>query len=130
MTTGVLPERRQEMRVIFTRTVDVFSLGKFHGRYPARNISLAGLFVEGRLDLPVGQECRLEFHEVGLRSSLILEFYGMVRRKTESGIGINFTSMEDDSFMFLQTIILYSSDDPPGVAEHFLDRFVLKSVTT
>jgi len=52
-----------------------------------------------------------------------------VRRQTEDGIGITFTNMEDDSFMFLQTMILYSSDDPIGVAEHFLENFVPRAAS-
>ncbi|WP_028318568.1 PilZ domain-containing protein [Desulfobulbus elongatus] len=116
-----------DIRVIFTRSVKVYSQGKLQGQFPVRNLSLGGLFVEGAPDLPVGQDCRLELHETGRRSSLILTFSGMVRRREEDGVGICFTGMEDDSFMFLQTMILYSSDDPMGVAEHFLEHFVPKS---
>ncbi len=121
------PEKRMDIRVIFTRSVKVYSQGKLQGQFPVRNLSLGGLFVEGAPDLPVGQDCRLELHETGRRSSLILTFSGMVRRREEDGVGICFTGMEDDSFMFLQTMILYSSDDPMGVAEHFLEHFVPKS---
>jgi len=128
MTTAraliIAPEKRQDERVIFTRTVKVFGQGKLQGQFPARNLSLGGLFVEGAADLSAGQDCHLELYETGVRSSLILKFRGIVRRKTADGVGICFTSMEDDSFMFLQTMVLYSSDDPIGVAEHFLEDFV------
>ncbi|MDR2550539.1 MAG: PilZ domain-containing protein [Desulfobulbus sp.] len=123
------PNKRKDVRVIFTRTVKVFCQGKLHGQFPARNLSLGGLFIEGVTDIPVGQDCRLELYETGRRSSLILKFSGMVRRKVEDGIGVSFTGMEDDSFMFLQTMVLYSSDDPIGVAEHFLEDFVPKSAS-
>ncbi|MCL1980901.1 MAG: PilZ domain-containing protein [Proteobacteria bacterium] len=125
-TSKITPDKRLDMRVIFTRTVKVFSQGKLQGQFPVRNLSLGGLFIEGIHDIPVGQDCRLELYETGNRSSLILKFTGTVRRKTEEGIGIIFTGMEDDSFMFLQTMVLYSSDDPIGVAVHFFEDFVPK----
>jgi len=122
-------DKRMDERVIFTRTVKVFSQEKLHGQFPARNLSQRGLFIEGVTDISVGQDCRLELYETGHRSSLILKFSCTVRRKAEDGIGVSFTGMEDDSFMFLQTMVLYSSDDPVGVAEHFLEDFIPKSAS-
>jgi hypothetical protein len=124
------PEKRRHSRVIFTRSVKLFTQGKLQGQFPARNLSLGGLFVEGEINIPVGEDCRLELHETGRRSSLILNFCGTIRRKEKDGVGVKFTNMEDDSFMFLQTMVLYSSDDPIGVAEHFLEDFVPKPAST
>jgi len=123
------PEKRRHTRVIFTRSVKVFAQDTLRGHFPARNLSLGGLFIEGDINIPVGGDCRLELHETGRRSSLILNFCGTVCRQEKDGVGVHFTSMEDDSFMFLQTMVLYSSDDPIGVAEHFLEGFVPKSAS-
>lgn len=89
---------------------------------------MGGLFIEGDINLPMGENCRLELHETGSHSSLILTFSGKIKRCEKDGVGVKFTAMEDDSFMFLQTMVLYSSDDPVGVAEHFLEDFVSPSV--
>lgn len=124
------PDKRRHTRVIFTRSVKVFVQEQSQGQYPARNLSLGGLFIEGDIDIPVGGDCRLELHETGRRSSLILNFCGTVLRREKGGVGVKFTNMEEDSFMFLQTMVLYSSDDPIGVAEHFLEDFVPKSAPT
>jgi len=118
------PEQRGVTRVIFTRKVKLFVRGALQGTYPARNLSLGGLFVEGALDVPQGENCRLELHETGLHSSLILTFFGTIARREADGVGVQFTRMEEDSFMFLQTMVLYSSDEPIGVAEQFLETFV------
>jgi len=123
------PEKRKDARVIFTRTVKVFSQGELKGQFPVRNLSMGGLFIAGATELPVGQECHLELYEAGNRSCLLITFNATVRRQTEDGIGVTFTNMEDDSFMFLQTMILYSSDDPIGVAEHFLENFVPRAAS-
>lgn len=124
------PEKRRHARVIFNRTVKLFIQEKNRGQYPARNLSMGGLFVEGAIDLPVGEDCRLELHENGRHSSLILTFLGKVQRCEKDGVGVKFTGMEDDSYMFLQTMVLYSSDDPLGVAEDFFEDFNPNSVST
>lgn len=124
------PEKRRHTRVIFNRSVKLFTQEKGHGQYPARNLSLGGLFVEGDISLPIGEDCRLELHETGRHSSLVLNFFGKIQRCERDGVGVQFTGMEDDSYMFLQTMILYSSDDPLGVAEDFFENFTPRSVST
>lgn len=117
------PEKRRHFRVVFTRSVKLYFQGTLRGQFPARNLSIGGMFLDGITDIPVGESCRLELYETGQRSSLILKFNGVVVRREAGGIGVKFSSMEEDSFMFLQTMVLYSSDDPIGVAEHFLEGF-------
>ncbi|NLX20013.1 MAG: PilZ domain-containing protein [Desulfobulbus sp.] len=129
-TIGALafsPEKRRHPRVIFTRSVKVYLRDQLHGRFKTRNLSLGGMYVEGASDLPVGEDLRLELYETGRKSSLILTILAKVCRNDAGGVGVHFTHMEDDSFMFLQTMVLYSSDDPIGVAEHFLEGFASKS---
>jgi hypothetical protein len=117
------PDNRRYTRVVFTRCVKLFYKGKAYGQYPARNLSQGGLFIEGDINIPVGEDCRLELYETGRHSSLILTFLGKIVRREKDGTGVEFTSMGEDSFMFLQTMVLYSSDDPVGVAERFLEDF-------
>lgn len=117
------PEKRKSIRVIFTRNVKVIVDDVSRGLYPIRNLSIAGLYIEGNLDIEPGSPCRLELHETGRNSSLILTFHATVVRIEEAGIAVEFNEMEEDSFMFLQTMVLYSSDDPIGVAENFLEHF-------
>jgi len=123
-TIVLSPDNRRYTRVIFTRSVKLFFKGTIHGKYPARNLSQGGLFIEGDVNIPVGEECSLELYETGRHSSLILTFSGKIVRHEKEGAGVEFTSMGEDSFMFLQTMVLYSSDDPVGVAERFLEGFV------
>jgi hypothetical protein len=122
------PDNRRYTRVIFTRCVKLFFKGIVLGKYPARNLSQGGLFIEGDINIPIGEDCGLELYETGRHSSLILTFSGKIVRHEKDGVGIEFTSMKEDSFMFLQTMVLYSSDDPVGVAERFLEGFVPDSV--
>jgi hypothetical protein len=124
------PNKRKETRVIFTRTITLFAQEQAHGQYRARNLSLGGLFLEGNIDIPVGADCRLELHEINRHSSLNLNFYGKILRQENDGVGVQFTDMENDSFMFLQTLVLYSSHDPIGIAEKFFEDFSTISCRT
>lgn len=122
------PDNRKYTRVIFTRCVKVFLKGKLLGKYPARNLSQGGLFIEGNINISIGEDCGLELYETGSHSCLVLSFSGKIVRHEKGGVGVVFTGMKEDSFMFLQTMVLYSSDDPVGVAERFLEGFVPEGV--
>lgn len=117
------PDNRRYTRVVFTRCVKLFYKGKVYGQYPAKNLSQGGLFIEGDINIAIGEDCRLELYETGPHSSLILTFWGKILRREKDGVGVKFTRMEQDSLMFLQTMVLYSCDDPVGVAERFLESF-------
>ena len=124
----LLPEKRRHARVIFTRTVRLSVNDSLLGEFPARNLSMGGLFIDNStLADVVDGECQLELHEKGEHSSLILKFSAKVVRVEQAGVGVEFTDMEDDSFMFLQTMVLYASDDPLGIAKDFLEDFPLVS---
>jgi hypothetical protein len=89
---------------------------------------MGGLFIgDAALADVVEEECQLELREKGEHSSLILKFSAKVVRVEPAGIAVEFTDMEDDSFMFLQTMVLYASDDPIGIAKDFLEDFSLIS---
>lgn len=122
------PEKRRHTRVIFTRTVRLSVNDSVVGEYPARNLSMGGLFIGNKtLAGVVDGDCQLELREKGEHSSLILKFSAKVVRTEPTGIAVEFTDMEDDSFMFLQTMVLYASDDPIGIAKDFLEDFPLVS---
>lgn len=120
------PENRQHTRVVFTRTVRLYVDDTRVGEYAARNLSMGGLFMQGEgFNLKPGVQCALELHEEGQQSSLILKFSAQILRVDDTGIAVEFLDMEDDSFMFLQTMVLYASDDPIGIAQDFLEDFSL-----
>ncbi|PID71580.1 MAG: hypothetical protein CSB34_06390 [Desulfobulbus propionicus] len=120
------PEQRQYTRVVFTRTIRLHIDGARVGEYAARNLSMGGVFMEGEnLQLTLGKHCTLELHEKGQQSSLILKISAKISRIEDTGVAVEFLDMEDDSFMFLQTMVLYASDDPIGIAQDFLEDFCL-----
>ncbi len=110
--------------MIFDRTVRFSLHGVVYAGMKIRDLSLGGLFVLGEFPgAAVHDHCRLELHEVGRHSCLILHFEAQIVRKEKEGIGLRFTAMGEDAYRFLQTMVLYYTDDPYGVALEFLEDF-------
>lgn len=124
------PEKRRHARVDCNRSVRIIGRQKALGLYPVKNLSLGGIFIQGDIDIPIGEECRLQMRQAGSQTSLLLTFSGKILRREHNGIGVAFVAMERDSFMFLQTMVLYSADDPNRVAENFCEDFAPGNLPT
>ena len=122
-TPGQQHDQRLFTRVLLSRTARLIKDGHSWTEGKVHDLCLAGMFVEGQYDLDPGAECTVELHETGHRSSLILHIRARVTRKESHGVALEFLDMPDDSYAFLQTMVLYSADDPFGVALEFLEDF-------
>ncbi len=115
--------KRSYARVIFHRTARLILHDKVYEEKRIKNLSIVGLFLAGKFDASIGDPCTIELHETGHQASLILTFSAKVVRVEPDGLGLEFLEMKPDSYMFLQTMILYATKDPLGVAEEFLEDF-------
>ncbi len=122
--------KRSFTRVIFHRTAKLVLYGTVFEEQQIRDLSILGLFLEGEFDAEVDDLCTLELHETGRHSSLILTFSAKIARVEQDGLALEFLEMEPDSYMFLQTMILYSTENPLGVAEEFLEDFPPKPMAS
>ena len=122
-------DSRRFTRVIFSRTARLVYQETTYEEGQVHNLSLGGMFLEGMYDLSVKDLCRLELHETGRHSCLILTFQVQVVRVESHGIALKFLDMPLDSYKFLQTMVLYSTDDPYGVSLEFLEDFPAVSST-
>jgi len=122
-------DKRRYARFAFERSVKLFSGDYTSQQYSAKNLSLGGMFLEGQGDLTVGQDCRIELHETGRRSSLIYKICGKIVHAAADGLGVEFVTMEEHSLMYVQTMFLYSADDPVAAAEH-LDEAITVTTTS
>jgi len=123
LTTQVTADNRRFTRVIFSRTAKLIYQAKTHEEGQVYNLSLGGLFLEGQYNVNVKDLCELELHETGRHSCLILTFQTQVVRIEPHGLALKFLDMPLDSYSFLQTMVLYSTDDPYGVSLEFLEDF-------
>ncbi len=94
---------RQEAQLSFERNV--------YERQVINNLSLGGLYVEGQFQQHIGDLCTIELRQPGLET-VDFRAKGTVVRIDAQGMAVEFVTMEYESFLFLQTTLLYRADDP------------------
>lgn len=129
MSENKSDEKRRHSRVLFSRTARVHIGEESYEERPIRNLSLGGMLLEGNFSVDPGETLNIELQEQGKHSVLVLHMCAKVVRRDDDCMAVAFTGMEPDSYMFLQTMVLYSTDDPFGVAMEFLDDFSENSST-
>lgn len=80
-----------------------------------KNISLTGMFVYGSFKQQVGEECIIRYSQTCTSSHFYFKATAKVARIMSDGIAIEFTSMPLDSYMLLQTTLLYEAVDPLAI---------------
>ncbi len=117
-------DKRSYARVIFNRKAKLILHGRIYEEQPVKNLSLIGMFIAGSFDTEVNDICDVELREIGRHTCLTLNFTAKIVRVEKDGLGLEFKNMQPDSYMFLQTMILYATQDPLSVAEEFLEDFL------
>lgn len=116
-------QERRFTRVGLSRTVSLLLGDDFYEQIQIRNLSVGGLFVEGNYACNVGDGCEVELQETGSNCSLFIKLGAIVRRVETDGLALQFVNITNDSLMFLQTVVLYSAEDPCTAAQEFLSDF-------
>lgn len=103
---------RQFTRIHFTRKVRLNFYGTDYDPSRLKDLSLTGMFVLGHFNQKVGDECSVNLTQLGKTSLMFMSAKAKVAWVNDKGIAIQFVSMTYDSYMFLQTTLLYEADDP------------------
>ena len=72
-----------------------------------RNLSLTGMFVGGEFLQLKGDEFTIRFSQTSFATHFYFKVRARVVRKMDEAIAIEFVSMPLDSYMLLQTTLLY-----------------------
>lgn len=123
MVKGQSRNQRSFARVFFNRTARLVLADRVYEGNKIRDLSLIGLFLEGSFEVTRGQMCTVEIEESGPSSTLTLTIAATVVRIEADGLALKFANMKQDVYMFLQTMILYATQDPLAVAEEFLEDY-------
>ncbi len=94
--------------------------GKEYKQHTINDLSLGGLYVKGKFDQQAGDTCTIELSKPEADAGVELRACCSVVRVTDDGIALEFISMEQESFLFLQTILLYEADDPMLLGTEFI----------
>jgi len=90
---------------------------------------MGGVCIEGRSSLQAGDFCVFELHDDGRHTCRVVKFCARVLRTGADSLALEFVDMDVDSYMFLQTMVLYYADDPLGVVTEFQDNFPRPAIT-
>ncbi len=112
---------RRYVRVRFEKLTDILFVDSYPIHNPIINLSLSGMFIEKKCELEnTNSPCTITFAKRWSQKILHFVLLGNVVRTDRSGIAINFTEMTHNSFVFLQTLLLYEYNNPVKVGEEFL----------
>ncbi|RWX49649.1 PilZ domain-containing protein [Candidatus Electrothrix communis] len=111
---------RQYTRVDFQRDVHLDFDGKKYIHNTVNNLSLGGLYVEGKFEQQKGDICTVELSNPDNDFGVELRAHCAVVRVNDDGMALEFTSMGHESFLFLQTTLLYEAEDPMQLGTEFI----------
>ena len=111
---------RKYTRVNFQRDVHLYFDRKKYTHNTINNLSLGGMYVKGTFDQKQGDICTVELSNPD--DNLGIEFRARcsVVRISDDGIALSFLSMGHESFLFLQTTLLYEAEDPMRLGTEFV----------
>jgi hypothetical protein len=116
-------ERRRYSRVVFDRSGRLTDHDRRQRYDQVCNLSIGGACLQGPNSLRPGDICNFELHEDGRYSCRIVKFCVRVIWIGSNKLALEFVNMDVDNYMFLQTLVLYNTDDPLGVSNKFHDNF-------
>lgn len=114
-----LSEKRHFSRVVTNHSNRLLLDGEYYVDVKIRDLSVSGGFIEGHFGAKVCDKCVIELYKTGRDDKPVLRLSARIIRVEDSGLAVKFVNMKDDSLMFLQTVVLYSTDDPVKVAGEF-----------
>jgi len=90
------------------------------------DLSLKGLFLKTEASqrfIQIGQKVKVTIRFSGTTSNLSVDVQGKVVRLTQEGLGIEFTDMEFDSFVYLRNVVAYNAGDEDVIMDEFSHTF-------
>ena len=121
-----MPEKKRDTtRVQFHSLAEVNADGKVVVG-SVENLSLKGMFLTtetSTFSFQTGQEVEVTLRLSGASSKLSIDLQGKVIRWEQSGLGIEFTEMEFDTFVYLRNIVAYNTGDEDQIMEEFSNTF-------
>ena len=90
------------------------------------DLSLKGMFLKteaSQQSIHIGQEVKVTIRFSGTTSNLSVDVQGKVVRLTQEGLGIEFTDMEFDSFVYLRNVVAYNAGDEDAIMDEFSHTF-------
>lgn len=120
-------ERREFTRVPMELDVDLDLGPRTRVTGNSRDLSLKGVFLRCAEKLPVGSTCQATLHFAGREQELRIEAQGKVARFEDTGLGIEFTQMNNESYGHLRNLLLFNARKPMNVEREFESHLGLRA---
>jgi hypothetical protein len=91
-----------------------------------RVISLKGMYTYSSHRLPVNAECQITLFLAGRGNEPQIRAVGRIVHIDDSGMGIEFTGVEGESFHHLRNLVLYHAEDTERIEREFASHIGLK----
>ncbi|MCX7821862.1 MAG: PilZ domain-containing protein [Syntrophobacterales bacterium] len=101
-------EQRRFTRVIFHAKAEISTKVSISISGEVKDLSLKGAFIVSNEKLPVGQKVEISLQLPGSEPSISISVKGKVVRTTPEGMGIDFESMDIDTFYVLKEIVAHN----------------------
>lgn len=111
-------EKRKHRRVLFKSEAIVRS-GESTILGTIDNLSMKGMFLTTGGKLLGSDILYIEILLTGSSSKLEIRLMGRKVRQTTSGVAIEFTEMDLDSFTHLRNLVAYNSDDADAIIDEY-----------
>ena len=115
MSISEKDDRRKYSRVIFATKIEIHLLDESgqNARFDAhsKDLSQKGVFAKTDKRPALDTICRVNIYLSGGIDDIKLEIQGRIVRHTDAGFGVEFESMDLDTFTHLKNVVLYNSED-------------------
>jgi len=114
-------EKRTNTRVVF-EVGALVKYGKKSIKCKVLNLSLHGILLKTDEDIPLSSELKIGIFMEGTTSHLQINLDGIVVRSDVPEIGVEFKSIDLDSFIHLKNIVAYNEGDADKIMREFYKR--------
>ena len=83
------------------------------------SLSLSGSYLECPVDLAVGDTCEVIITSLDVDFKAPLSLTARVVRVDDEGVALEFCDTDSDDYLVLQSILLYTSEEPHVIAAEF-----------
>ncbi|MEW6080108.1 MAG: PilZ domain-containing protein [Thermodesulfobacteriota bacterium] len=112
--------KRRGTRVVFNVNAEL-SFGDQTQTGEVRNLSLKGMLVDIKTDIPAETELDIKIYLSGTSSSLTLSMKGRVVRCDENGLAVLFKEIDVESFIHLRSVVGYNEGNEDKIMREFYD---------
>lgn len=115
-------------RIDYTQPAIIKFQDKDYDKCLIKDINLTGMFVVGNFKQQTGDKCIIKYSHSSATSQFYFKAAAKVIRSSIEGVGIVFTSMPLYSYVFLETTLLYESNNPLTIGQQLPENCPFKII--